>query len=77
MTATYGPPTPRRLDGIVFFNDVREHETATRGSLFVGELDLFERGWQARKMVGAGLGSWQAMRSAAEARAFITSKVRQ
>jgi hypothetical protein len=71
----YGPPSPIRFDGIVFFNDVREHETATRGSLFVGELDLFDKGWQARKMVGASIGSWRTVRSPAEARAFITSRM--
>lgn len=73
----YGPPTPIRLDGITFFNDVREHEGAWRGNLFVGELDLFDAGWQVRKTIGAALGSWRAVRSAAEARAFITSRIRQ
>ena len=62
---TYGPPKPIRLDGIVFFNDRQEHESAYKYGCRVGEFEIDDiyNHWRARKLnADSELGSWRPMR---------------
>lgn len=71
---------PFALDDVVFTpNDQRRIERATRDGQYIGDVLLDDnRFWFARKFDARGeLIDWKLMRSAAEARAFLVSKIRQ
>lgn len=71
---------PIALDDLIFTpNDSRRIERATRGTDYVGDvLHDDNRFWFARKVDANGeLSDWKPMRCAAEARAFLVSRIRQ
>ncbi len=74
-------PSPFRLDHLVFVPEITESEAAYHGDGdFVGEFEIDEvhGGYRARKLTFfGGFDYWRRMRSAAEARAFLVSKIRQ
>lgn len=85
--AAIAPPYPTEivtepfaLDDLVFTPHVGgQIERGTRDGSYVGDVLLDDnRFWFARKHDARGeLSDWQPMRSAAEARAFVVSRIRQ
>lgn len=73
-------PSPFRLDHLVFVPEITESEMAFHlDGDFVGEFEIDEinSGYRARKLTFfGGFDDWRKMRSAAEARAFLVSKIR-
>jgi hypothetical protein len=67
------------LDDVVFAPISRNMESAQRDGVLLGHALLDDnRFWFARKFDAHGeLSDWKPMRSAAEARAFLVSKIRQ
>ncbi len=74
-------PESFRLDHLAFVPDTVDGETAFQmDGDFVGEFELDEihGDYRARKLTFfGGYDDWRPMRCAAEARAFLVSKIRQ
>ncbi len=74
-------PAPFQLDHLVFVPEVTESEAAFHcDGDFVGEFEIDEikGNYRARKLTFfGGFDDWRPMRSAAEARAYLVSKIRQ
>jgi hypothetical protein len=76
---TFGPPTPLRLDDVIFAPDGRDGETAWRRSNLIGELEPIEGvlvAYRGRRCADGVFRDWQALRSRGEARAFVAALVR-
>lgn len=74
----FGPPTPLRLDDVIFAPDGRDGETAWRLGQLIGELEPVEGvpvAYHARRCAEGVFREWQTLRSRAEARAFVAARV--